>query len=59
MEFPCAKYNKKNIHLRKKCVEFLSEMMRNEKNMQIHIEGYGVVLGHNHITSYMNSKHKF
>ena len=55
IECPHEKDNKNRMKLRKKSVEFLSSMMRTERNPPMRIEGEGVVLGYDHIASYINS----
>ena len=47
-------YGKIRTRFRKKCAEFLSEMMRIERNTPIRLEGEGVVQGYDHITPCLN-----
>ena len=60
MDMECTRARDKNdrMQLRNKCVEFLSEMTSTERNLTIRLEGEGVVLGYDNITSYMNSKQR-
>ena len=58
MECPCKNNNNKKIRLRKNCVDFLLVMTRTKRNPPIRLDVEGVVLGHDYITSYMNSKQR-
>ena len=54
MEFPRANYKKNSMPLWKKYVEFLLEMMSTKRNTLIRLEVEVVIMGYDHITSYMN-----
>ena len=58
MEHPHTNNKKKRTQLHKKCVDYMSEMTRTNRNTVILIDGESVLMGYDHIKSYMNYNQK-